>query len=411
MDRDSRLNKILKYLFGVMDEAPPRSPEASEATKSRFLTHAKRYKRARDRAAAPASPVLRARRIRYQAVLGTLLVLFFLFAGGLGSTAYAAQGALPGEPLYDMKLLFEDTRILFANSTEGKLSLHLSFANERVFELRNSLNSNDEISLMAVKHNFDYHVNSAQLIIAQDASLLAYENELEKINLDYYMLVSNEEEPPGESASFDGTPTATATQPFIVTNTLVPSAGPTITPTQNMTQGSAPTDTPSPILDTTPTIIHSLTLSPSPTLTLTPQPEPSQTTTPTSTLTVTATHTVDMCGGISLSSLWFDEQQVFRTIINNSPSTITISQLLLEWPEDNEELIKIELNDDAIWDQKDTEPPSNIPAESGWKLGVDRVIGVGQSLEIMFQFDEDAESGDYNTTLTFDNACQVQATN
>jgi len=69
-------------------------------------------------------------------------------------------------------------------------------------------------------------------------------------------------------------------------------------------------------------------------------------------------------------------------------------------------LDKIELGGDAIWDQKDSSPPTSI--SSGWKGGVSRSIGASATKSLMFQFGEPAASAPYVLRITFDNGCTLQ---
>lgn len=76
--------------------------------------------------------------------------------------------------------------------------------------------------------------------------------------------------------------------------------------------------------------------------------------------------------------------------------------------DENEELIKIELGGNAIWDQKDNSAPTYI--SSGWKSGESRTVGAGSSQPLLFQFDEEAgsSSSDCNLRIDLDNGCEVR---
>ena len=82
-----------------------------------------------------------------------------------------------------------------------------------------------------------------------------------------------------------------------------------------------------------------------------------------------------------------------------------IKKIYLDWPEENVILIKIELGGNAIWDKKDKSPPTNIGG--GWKSGVSRRIGPGNSKTLMFVFDKAAKPSPYDLKVTFDNGCVV----
>ena len=89
------------------------------------------------------------------------------------------------------------------------------------------------------------------------------------------------------------------------------------------------------------------------------------------------------------------------SLYNGGVATVEISNIFLDWPPDNAELTKIELGGDAIWDQKDHNPPTNIGG--GWKSGVSRSIGPSSLKTLMFVFDKEAKSSGYTLEVTFDN--------
>lgn len=72
----------------------------------------------------------------------TALVAVIIAGGG---TVYAASGALPDSPLYQIKLATESVRLAFTFSDIGKAELYAEFADERV----------EEIILMAEAGNAD----------------------------------------------------------------------------------------------------------------------------------------------------------------------------------------------------------------------------------------------------------------
>jgi len=62
-----------------------------------------------------------------------VIVLALVTAGG--GTAYASQGAIPGDILYPEKTFIEDARLFFAFSDETKAGTYLDLAGERLEEL------------------------------------------------------------------------------------------------------------------------------------------------------------------------------------------------------------------------------------------------------------------------------------
>lgn len=63
-----------------------------------------------------------------------LLIIVVLLAGGSG-TVVAANGSLPGEPLYQVKLATESVRLALATSEETKAELYVKLTDRRVNEI------------------------------------------------------------------------------------------------------------------------------------------------------------------------------------------------------------------------------------------------------------------------------------
>ena len=67
--------------------------------------------------------------------MATALLALVLMIGG-ASTALAAQDSVPGNPLYPVKQLQEETRLWFARSPEAKAAMYTQFVRERANEIR-----------------------------------------------------------------------------------------------------------------------------------------------------------------------------------------------------------------------------------------------------------------------------------
>ncbi len=66
-------------------------------------------------------------------VVASIAVLVFLLAGG--GTVAASSGAMPGDPLYSVKLATEQVRLFLATSDVARARLHAQFADTRVAEI------------------------------------------------------------------------------------------------------------------------------------------------------------------------------------------------------------------------------------------------------------------------------------
>ncbi len=172
-------------------------------------------------------------------------------------------------------------------------------------------------------------------------------------------------------------------------------------PTDTVIPGG-PTTTSSPIPNTAtqPPLTHTATQSP-PTPTSTQQP-PTHTATqqpPTNTA-------VSPCVSISISDFSTNLKRATWTIINNSPSSITISQISLSWPSGNDSLDKIFLGTGKIWDQ--TATPPSVVITSGW-TGSSRDIGESSIKSLKFTFLSTVLNSGYNLSVSFTNGCTASS--
>ena len=117
---------------------PERSPRAVEDGKAKFLAEAQLLQPAISR-----TPERRhiewktifSRKVQPgMATISTLLLIFTLLFGGTGATVYAAQGSLPDQPLYVVKLASEDVRAGLATNNQTRSDLMMNFADMRLEE-------------------------------------------------------------------------------------------------------------------------------------------------------------------------------------------------------------------------------------------------------------------------------------
>jgi hypothetical protein len=96
-------------------------------------------------------PQLTWARVAVSVLVGVILIS--MLAGG---TAYAAQGSVPGDLLYPVKLGAEDARLLIASDSSAKVKLNLEFAQTRLAEMNELANRDPEGAGVAVD---GYHGN------------------------------------------------------------------------------------------------------------------------------------------------------------------------------------------------------------------------------------------------------------
>jgi hypothetical protein len=133
-EQDFEVVSLIEKLLSV----PERSPLAIAEGKTRFLAEARVYQ-----SSVSARP--ERRQIEWKnifsrkahptmATISTLFLIFAILFGGTGATVYAAQGSLPDQALYSVKLASEDVRAGLATSDQNRLELALNFADNRLDE-------------------------------------------------------------------------------------------------------------------------------------------------------------------------------------------------------------------------------------------------------------------------------------
>ncbi|HLO28779.1 MAG TPA: DUF5667 domain-containing protein [Anaerolineales bacterium] len=117
---------------------PERSPRAVEDGRAKFLAEARSFQPTISRKAEQRHmewKTIFSRKVQLRmATISTLLVIFTLLFGGTGATVYAAQGSLPGQPLYVVKLASEDVRAGLAPNNQIRQELMMNFADMRLEE-------------------------------------------------------------------------------------------------------------------------------------------------------------------------------------------------------------------------------------------------------------------------------------
>ena len=211
-----------------------------------------------------------------------------------------------------------------------------------------------------------------------------------------------------------GTPPAGGPTPQW-TSTVLPTSAPPSNPTPSpptatrveITQpGSDPTQPSLPVWTSTPpptteTIPLSGAPSATPTASLTSAPTP----TSTSALPPAPSATPDVCANTVLSADGVQGREARWVVTNQGAATITISALHLDWPSANDDLDRVELRDDTIWDRGDHSPPTDITGS--WRSGASRSIAAGETARLDFRFNRDAASGGYSLSITLNGVCSV----
>ncbi len=78
-------------------------------------------------------------------ILIAAAIALFVFFGGSGATVYAAQDSQPGQLLYPVKILSEDTLLALTASPQTQLEYTLDFADRRVEEIAGLLQAGEAV--------------------------------------------------------------------------------------------------------------------------------------------------------------------------------------------------------------------------------------------------------------------------
>ncbi len=140
------------------------SPEFRERARNRFYTALREREVQRSQAF-----------FRWQPrwAVAVAIVLFIVLAGGV--TAAAANGSMPDQPLYSVKLATEQVRLALTPSALGKAEFYARLADKRVAEIARMANENKPEKIeQATQHLGNYLADIANLSSVQkEASLTA----------------------------------------------------------------------------------------------------------------------------------------------------------------------------------------------------------------------------------------------
>ena len=174
-DHEQPIDPRLKELLDSLRETPARNPEAEARGRAKYLSQLDALfdedtrpvihqagisapKESRSKwGFSLASLQQRLAFTTFMAVLAIILLLF----GGAGATAYASQGALPGDALYPVKTSLELTQVRLARDAARQAELHLSFAERRLVEIASLIAEGDFDHIETATREFETHVQEA----------------------------------------------------------------------------------------------------------------------------------------------------------------------------------------------------------------------------------------------------------
>jgi hypothetical protein len=168
---DDYIDPDVQQALDTIQPVPPRDPTARARGQARFLSEARDLQHTKAltlwqrlvgifgmKPQSTGSPTMAWRLSSLTLALAIGLVLLF---SGSAVTAYAAQGALPGDPLYRLKNVTEGARVRLNPDPGADADLHLLFAQRRIEEIRDLIAKDRFDDITIATHAFERHILQA----------------------------------------------------------------------------------------------------------------------------------------------------------------------------------------------------------------------------------------------------------
>lgn len=148
--QDDELTREFNEMLEPLHQVPQRNLQKASAARSAFLAKVEvlsmeipsavpvsetPFRRLNGWISVIINPLRRKERVQMFSILTALVVAVTIVFGGAGATAYAAEGSLPEQALYPVKVFTEDMRVNLAADPQGQVNLLLDFADRRVQEM------------------------------------------------------------------------------------------------------------------------------------------------------------------------------------------------------------------------------------------------------------------------------------
>jgi Domain of unknown function (DUF5667) len=148
--KDQELDEQGRRLLEPLGHVPARNPQKANSRRRQFVAQANAvlaeispaqpvsispFQRLNGWIAGIINPFNRKERVSMFSILTAVVVTLSILFGGAGATVYAAQGSLPSDTLYPVKIFSEDLRVNLAAEPQGQVNVLLDFADRRVDEI------------------------------------------------------------------------------------------------------------------------------------------------------------------------------------------------------------------------------------------------------------------------------------
>jgi len=160
--QDIQLEDRIKRILKGLDDGIQRDLQTAAHSRAMFLTQAETIAQEKFSNPLPESNWLKNRLINWRnklqntyqrkelkpmmTTLVSLLITLTMIVSGAGATVYAAQGSVPDEPLYQLKMYTEQIQLQLATQENTQLELALKFSKNRLDEVGKMLEEGKQLA-------------------------------------------------------------------------------------------------------------------------------------------------------------------------------------------------------------------------------------------------------------------------
>jgi hypothetical protein len=165
----------VEELLQGLRQVPPPDLQRQAEQRAQFVNRVRSYRRAGE-TAPPERPGVTTRGSSYSrrwAMVGLLLAIVLALTAGGAGVIYAADGAVPGDPLYGIDRAVEQARLSLAKDAQARMGLWLSFAEERLEETLALEQRGDQHHQPAARAGYEEAISSATQEVDADPQPVA----------------------------------------------------------------------------------------------------------------------------------------------------------------------------------------------------------------------------------------------
>jgi len=170
-----RFDPDIEKELSLLESVPPRDPESAARGREYFLTEARaltppvsNYDESRNWIGVLLTAFGGRLRSPVITVLASIALVFVILLGGTSATVYAAQGSMPDQVLYSVKLLSEDLRLGLTSSSQAELALTFELVERRIEEIITLAETGSDVPDSVVNRLEQHLDQSLNVVVAID---------------------------------------------------------------------------------------------------------------------------------------------------------------------------------------------------------------------------------------------------